>query len=475
MKKLQVSTGEYACTWSVNDGTVPGELVLAGSQRPQGSVFDAPGVWTSETDGSGSVTRRFSPHVAEFPRLRGRLRTNQDVVLLDAKVTYLFPEQARLSARMALIGLGIPEADELLFDSVEFQVGGLTEISGVRAFTEFSMPVRGGSTERQFSAAWSGEADQEWTTASGDSLSLDYIADLKYDRGYRYHLSSYPVVSIRGVPRTADEWIDTYIRPLTQITTFVTVRKQPICWARLTCGSPRYSAQVFSSEVTQEPFDAESPEPGVLAPLLRLGPGGVSLADLLSGWRSLGEDYDTFFDLLITALREAMTPKTQFLSLVPAIESYHATKYGSGPIPKKEFQRERKAVLRRLTECTAVDDGDIQWLKQWIDTVGSYPLHERMRQLAESLSPALQERIHARVDPLPAPLDTVFENPRDVWAVMAKVRNNLAHGAVRPTPPQLLSLTRLAQTLVAALVLQQLGVSDTTLVEAIDRGDWQVV
>lgn len=475
MKRLAVSTGEYACTWSVNGATVAGELEIVGRQRPRGSVFDAPGVWTPEHNDTGPAVRRFSPHTVEFPRLCGRLRTNQDVVLLDAKITHLFPEQARLSARMALCGLGVPNRDEPLFDSVEFQVGGLTELSGVRALKEFEVPIGRGTAERQFTASWNGDADQEWRSTSGDSLSLNYVVDLRCDRGYRYHVSSYPVVSVSGEPRAADAWMDAYVRPLAELASFATASSQPICWVRLTNSQSQYNVQVFAADITQEPYDAQSPEPGGLAPLLHLGPGGSSLVELLRGWQDLREDYDTFFDLLTTALREKATVKAQFLALVPAIESYHTTKYGDGPLPRREFAKERKAVLRRLAACPGVDDTDVGWLKDWVNTIGSYQLHDRLRQLFEGLPPELQGRLRERVEQLPAPLEDVLQNPRDVWNVMGKVRNNLVHGGDRPTSPQLLALTRLAQTLVIGLTLQQLGVADTALVQAIDRGDWQVM
>jgi len=285
------------------------------------------------------------------------------------------------------------------------------------------------------------------------------------------------LIEVCGEPRTADEWIDTYVRPLAQITTFATADEQPICWVQLTTPrEPSRTVQVFTSEITQKPYDAQPPEPGGLISLLRLGSSGFSLAKLLTTWQDIRKQYDTFFDYLTTSLRGQMTMKARFLALIPALESFHTTKYGDGPLPRREFLRERKALLRRLKDNETVNDNDVEWLETWLDTIGSYQLQERLHELLDKdLGTALRDRLEARVSPLPNHLTDIIKGTTDIWRVMGKVRNNLAHGGSQPTQEQLVSLTRLAHTMAIGLMLRQLEVSDSALVEAIDQELWSVL
>lgn len=207
----------------------------SGSGRLGGTVFDAPGVWTPSSEEPGSETWQFSSHTVAYPVLRGRARTNHEVVLLDVNVMHIFPEQAQFESRMALCGFGIPNTEELLFDTIRFQVGGLTELSGVTAFRKAQIPLRRtGDSNQEFIATLSNDGDQEWETESGDTLALDYVVQVNSDHGYRYDVSSYPVMEVYGEHRTADDWIDTYARPLAEITSFSTARKQLISWVELT-------------------------------------------------------------------------------------------------------------------------------------------------------------------------------------------------------------------------------------------------
>lgn len=79
--------------------------------------------------------------------------------------------------------------------------------------------------------------------------------------------------------------------------------------------------QVFAADIAQQPYDATPAEISHLislgdGTLIRLGPDGAALPDLLAGWRSLQTTYVTFFDCLTAALRASMSPKSRFLALV---------------------------------------------------------------------------------------------------------------------------------------------------------------
>ena len=61
--------------------------------------------------------------------------------------------------------------------------------------------------------------------------------------------------------------------------------------------------------------------------------------------------YSTFFDYLTLALPGSMSTRSRFLALVPALEGLHVAKYGDGPMPRAEYKRRRKDVIRRLSDA----------------------------------------------------------------------------------------------------------------------------
>lgn len=477
MKELLIAAGSYSCTWFIGNDRVCGDLQLTGARGPKGAAFEVPGAWTDSSTEDGPSSRRFRPHTVEMPVLRGRLRSGHDVSLVDAKVRHIFPEQSEVTARMALCGRWFPLGDgELMFSSVEFQVGGLTELAGVSPVKDITLPA-----ERQddptISATWdSTAATQTWTTATGDEVSLEFVSNIKSNLRYSISLASSPVIKVSGAPRMADDWMRDYVRPTMELATLATGRKQPVSWVVLVCDGEEWSlAQLFASEVTQEPYVAESPDPTDLGALIHLGPDGATLPDLLVGWRQLETKYDTFFEYLTTAMREQMSVKSWFLALVPALEAFHTEKHGDGPMTESDFKRQRKDVLARIKALSGVRPEDVAWLKKWVKTIGSYELAYRLREVVEKDLPAeLRARIQARTTPLPAVLEGIVKDATDVWQVMAKARNRMAHGEPEPTRDQLRALTRLAHTVTIGLALQQLGVPDTDLTTAIDHHEWHV-
>src|SRR5262245_42364109 len=123
-KKLVLAPERYDGKWTIGDAQVSGPVDLRGGQRPAGLLFQAP----ASLPDPGFVT--FPADVAGPEVLRGRLETNHQVALTGTRLAHRFPGRTRLQAHTALVGGEVP--DELLFSSVEFQVGGLTELATVR-------------------------------------------------------------------------------------------------------------------------------------------------------------------------------------------------------------------------------------------------------------------------------------------------------------------------------------------------------
>jgi hypothetical protein len=64
-------------------------------------------------------------------------------MLLDVTINHWWPTAATFAAAYALVGVGEGVPDDLLFTSVEFEVGGSTELSGVHPIKEFTLPGPG--------------------------------------------------------------------------------------------------------------------------------------------------------------------------------------------------------------------------------------------------------------------------------------------------------------------------------------------
>jgi hypothetical protein len=440
-------------------------------------VFEDPSAWMAPPDAVDPPGAVFSMgRTEEHPVLRGTLRTNHEVILLGARVTHLLPGYSRISGRLGLLGLEVPEGD-LLFDAVDFQVTGLSSLSGVSPLTRVQVPNAGRSSDAAYVLTLNSEVDQTWSMPCGDTITLRYDQEAgPLFGGHRFGVSFNPVLRVEGTARTAEDWLDTYVRPAAQLSTFALSGKQSICWVELTnADDPHRTVQVFASDITQEPYEADAQHGGRLEPLLRLGPGGASLADLLSGWRRISSQYDIFFDYLTSSLSASMTVRARFVALLPALESYHTVKHGAGPVARGAFRAARKELLDRIKALKGVDPQDLKRLRDELPMDSSYALHERLRQLADDLPPELKARIDARVDPIPDSLGGIHPDPKDVWAIEGKARNNLAHGSARPTAEQLQSLTFLAHTLAIGLALAELGAPDTTLARMIDQGEWRIL
>jgi hypothetical protein len=139
---LVVAAGSYACQWKYGEQVVSGMLELEASKPPAAEVFDAPGTLT--TDGN---LRIFEPHGDDLAQLRGWTRRGDAAALLGARVEHFPDGRSFVKAQTALVGDDIPE--DMLFGSVEFQVGGLTEISGIRPLSKSRYPATWTVTLRQ--------------------------------------------------------------------------------------------------------------------------------------------------------------------------------------------------------------------------------------------------------------------------------------------------------------------------------------
>ncbi len=464
MRNVVVPTSTYDCTWLLEDGSHTGQLILEPGQAAQGQVYSNLG---RRLEGEDSECFDWEP--TEHDRLAGELAGGQQVLLIDVLRAPGSLEAGELFPRLALVGR-FPAGDDPLFEAVRFQVGGLSELAGVPALSGVGFPRE---PERSFSATVHPHAAQTWKCSSGERISLEFEVSQTTDLKFSMTVTSQPVVEVTGTARTAEQWVDDFIRPLAELAAFATGRRQDVEWVvlRPEHAGERFTTQLFAAGISQMPYLAERPADRRQPLLLRLGPDGADLAVLLGRWRALTEEHEVLHQHLVTAARQAQSTTARFMSVVPALEAYHGRTHGK--LPRAQFRQQRRQVLERLG-AAEVGPEDYEWVATWLPETGDRALHVRLRELVEGLPDGIRHRIETAIEPLPEVLHGIQQTPLGIWHVLAKVRNNLAHGGDRPRPGQVQLLCRLADTLAAALVLRDLGVSEDLLLQAVDDSRWKV-
>lgn len=443
MKELLLEDGRYPCTLRIGRSKAGAVLDLAGGQAPGGPLYDLPPGWPVDPaagrDGTWSV--QFPKPAQQLAVVRGRLRTNHQVVLLDAQAQPLLaPGTGSVRAQAALCGMDIAARGTPRFATVRFQVTGLTELAATHPVDvewPTGRPAAAGGAER-FTAVVR-DRERRWLTPAGDTVALAFHPHVAPMSGYRFAVDTFPQLTVTGRPRTAQAWLEQYVRPATLAAGFALARSQQTAWVELSTGASGASStvQVFAADITQQPYPAADPD--LLAcTLLTLEPGAAELPALLEYWRAAARQPDSFSGRTAAALGRG--PRERFLGLTAALQSAH-----------KDRHRGRRPSLG-----------------------------VQLRTLGGLLPGPLQQQVREGFAGLPQLHTVLDENtaePVDAWAVAGKVRNNLAHGGsgTPPTDAQLAPLACLVHTLAAVVALDDLHLPTALLEQAVADGRWTVL
>jgi hypothetical protein len=396
-------------------------------------------------------------------------------------ITHWFMERAAVVADVTLCGSELDtQTEEPKFDEIEFQTGGLAELSG---HIPLAVTIPLGDAPKVYTVKWRDEAEQRWKRGDDDVI-LSFDGRLRPAELYSFSISTSPMVRVRGPARSLDDWVESYVNPVRGIASITTTIAQPINF--LTVGAtvvdslpgraqtPRtVRAQVFMEDVSQQPYVAQRsdiPAP----PLFSVAETNVPLSSLIDHWQMIGQEYDVFLQLYAASLSREMSPRAKLLTLAPALESLHGQKHGTGKHSVGEHKDRRKGVLKRVRELKLCSD-DYRFISRWLDGRGAYTLPERLRALYESIDQATRATIASKISPIPQELAAIHPNPRDIWDVVGRLRNDLAHGGPAHKDAEIASTVRLCQTIATGLILTELGVPTTSMREAIDRGDWRPI
>lgn len=341
LKALQ-EPGNFRCQWFIprdaDDGggfyQPGGEVDLLASRQPYGSVLGNVPIRSSPAQGGG-ISQGFPQHY-NYSTLRGELTGGGSILLLDAHLTVMgslgmgfnFPSgNAHIDSAVALVGRYVPNDASSMVDTIRVQITGLDKIAADSPILDRTVPIQcNQETPMTWSVTTNPDSNPTWSDA-GSSLSIEHsFAATVFDR-YRFSLRFAPVVRISLTkPVGFMEAYEAWVQPLYKVICALTGKEEGITYLAVSPviegldESPgRRLCQVFASSISQEPYMPQK-EKGSrkVSPALTVGQGGVSLLELVRGWRQLEHEgnplihtYDPY------ALQPAQHPRARFLFINP--------------------------------------------------------------------------------------------------------------------------------------------------------------
>lgn len=460
-----LTPGEYPCEWFIDATWHPGVIKLFGSVNPTGEVFD----YNAKQKVSGEPSRF---RIEKHEKIVGRLRNRMSLALCNAALRVDLTEHAAVSGKYAVCGYEL-DTESLEFDGVEFQITGLVELSGT-APIELINPPESEENERQYSMKWRSESEQEWFI-NEDCVCLGFGMSAHIFDPYSFSVKTSPTVYVRGERRSLQSWIDQYVLPIREIASTSMRQGQTTCWIVL-CNNPEGSgsgdrrgerlAQVFGSDLTQEPYTSDARN-RLRTPLIECGPDGAGLDVLIPAWLDLRARCETFIDLLKLGLGEDLSTRAMFLTLVPALESYHSVTAGEGYYSQEEHKAKLDAIYAKIKP--ALSSRQLRRLKRFVDKRGYYGLNERLRFMFESMDDNLRTALQPHVDAARKSLEALIFKNQDAWDLIANIRNDLAHGGPNHGNDQIRQVLPIVQTIAIAATLRELGIPTVKLAEEITQ------
>lgn len=305
------------------------------------------------------------PEDHAFECVTGRLRSGQDVVLTDARLSIWFMQRSLGSARHAVVGLHVADVPGQAFHRARFQITNLDLLFGVAPIRTVSWPTDDTlRLEGQFAIETNPEAHQEWVDdQAGITIECTYDTQFPLSSGHQHYVAFAPIISISSdQPLTVDRWVNEWVMPRLRLATLATRRPQRLSWLtvntapRINSGDERIhstTGTVFGAGIQQEPYEAEYRDEWRERdnrPLFTLAKIPMSLPDLVTKWRTLEQDGNPFMELFGLTLRQADLPaRARYLYLVQALEALHSYENRTEDEQAQAAFEQRRAEV--LTRC----------------------------------------------------------------------------------------------------------------------------
>jgi ApeA N-terminal domain 1 len=429
---LPVEPGDYDCRWFVDGETLPGSISLRPLRLPSITIYDdRPAdqpVWFG-------VGRR-------LPRLEGQLRTNQDIVVLNAYVEPFMLGRMYGQGSHALVGMDVRKIRDDRYDAATVQITDSYRFFGWPAIVGFENGTTVVNGKLRFAALVNRDPTRRWRDArAGLTVTCTYMR--RFAPGpTQLAIDFAPVTWFESdEPRSLQEWFSDII-PLAGLTTFALGRPQQVSWLTLEFGKGRSSTEavVFGGGIHQEPHAArqwidKSALPPYGRPYFTLESLRPQhrLPRILSRWRELSDDGHPFLPLYAYVLDHPDLPvRARFLQLAQALEACDA--YERRKIEaqaRSRFLKRREAFLREVS--TAISASARKELEAMLMKSPHSGLSGRLYRLLR----ALPETTRRDLDrPELAPLRLKLRQRSRVGNAshdeLAELRNALSHGESYP-------------------------------------------
>lgn len=493
--KLLVEPDEYLCTWLLSgpDGGVSehaGAIGLRANRPPTGSVHgNIPIQWDETATGQRSAG---FPQEVRLPRLRARLANGHDVDLIDASITYWFPEQGIISAGIAIVGaleglrgIGTKIAREVqdeeqaanqsvapTYSRVSAQVGALDAVAGASPFSGWTFPKgeEGRHLEGDWAVSGNPDSSQKWSDEDV-TVRLEYDASIAIGNAYAFRFVVSPVVRIESREAwTVREWVDRWIDPLRRIVSIATGDAQSLTYLAVDAGGAdslgtQQRRQVYGVGITQEPYQSDQALVRKSSTAVHIAVDGLSLLDMLRRWQGLEHDHHPLIETygaMLSATDEH--PRSRFLLLVQALEGLHGHETAAAYAERKNHHtEERKILIEALQDAEILDYQQLQFVKKNLTKNPPRGLNEALHHLLGELPVDLTPRL-AGCKLLTNYL-TEAQGPEAhrVAYALSRVRNDLAHGTKGFDAYDLYETVRVLERIVRAHALRLLGCPEPVL------------
>ena len=210
--------------------------------------------------------------------------------------------------------------------------------------------------------------------------------------------------------------------------------------------------------------DADRGRKEVLTPNMLLAYPAIQdrIAAVLDAWFARSEQLRTAHDLFFhTFYNTRPYLRSEFLSLVHALESYDRSVRPSRYLADEDYAKVRAALLNAIPAGTPSDLRDS--LKSRIEYGNEYALRKRFKNLLKSLQPSA--------------VQLVCDNPEDFAERISKTRHYFSHytdelrkDAILETQDLFNAAHRL-RILLTILLLKELGIEESTIVDAIRNNE----
>lgn len=455
--KLSFAPDDYLATWtlpSANGGTMEahGSLTVEANKPPNGSAHGH--IAAAMVPDAHGVTA-FPQHV-ETAIVSGRLSSGANVLLVNARVSYWFANQASIVAEAAIITRAdINDADEALFSGFDIQVGGLDAIAGVAPIKSTQFPKDG------VTGTWAAELApkdfrQEWKDDAA-TIGLTYYGSFRSFDPYNFSMGFSPVAFGRlDQPLSLRDLLDEWIQPLRRLVSIATGRAEEITYLTVYPvieDDLELKGQLFGSGITQQPYESKRDEIDKIQSPLRLKSDDVSLLDLLRNWQELEAAHHPLVETYGSMLHAAdQHPRSRFLLLLQAIEGTHGHETKASFEKRQKKHTESRDEVIALTKV-ALDERQQKFLER---NMGKRPpggLEPAINWLAQKLPGGMR----ARLDGVPLVVSLVAAGAKNAPDALRIIRNDLAHGAKGYDALELHRVVTVLDLMVRAHALQLLG------------------